>query len=127
VICVEDARGFTGDWWIHPDDVAEITDHDERLPASCASKLYAAGESGMGYEVFQVRSTSGRVFTCVTHNVVDFPQFPEGINTSDVEDVFPHEGRERFGSPDFYDKPPKFTWCYFVKPNSEQDAPSNGG
>lgn len=121
-ICVEDARGFTGDWWIHPDDVAEIAPHDERLPARLASKLYSQGESGMGYEVFQVLAAGDRRFTCVTHNVVDFPQLPAGLTTPEIEDVIPHEGRDQYGSPDFYDKPPEFKWCYFIKPNSEQDG-----
>jgi hypothetical protein len=119
-ICLEDARGFTGDSWIHPDDVAEILPHDERLPARLASKLYSQGESGMGYEVFQVVATGKRRFTCVTHNVVDFPQLPAGLRSSEIEDVIPHEGRDQYGSPDFYDKPPKFKWCYFIKPGSEQ-------
>ena len=124
VICVEDPRGFPGDWWIHPDDVAEILPHDERLPARLASKLYLHGESGMGYEVFQVVATGKRRFTCVTHNVVDFPQLPEGLKSSEIEDVFPHVGRDQDTFPDFYDKPPEFTWCYFLKPSSESRQPT---
>lgn len=66
VICTGDARGFTGDWWIHPDEVAEIVPSDQRLPGPLAAKLYKAGESGMGYEVFEVLAAGRDNFSCLT-------------------------------------------------------------
>jgi len=120
VICVEDSRGFEGDWWIHPKDVSEVLPSEERLPAALATKLYEAGESGMGYEVFNLKTKEGKEFTCVTHNVVDFPQLPKGVRTSDIAEVFPHTGRDNFGSSDFYDRPPGSTWCYYLKPKTER-------
>lgn len=122
VICVEDARGFTRDWWIHPDDVAEIVPSDKRLPAALASKLYQAGESGMGFECFEVAAEGRENFSCITYNVVDFPELPDEVTTAQILNVYPHRGQERFGTSRCFDKPPKITWCYFVNPRSEQDG-----
>jgi hypothetical protein len=113
-ICTEDARGFTSDWWIHPDDVAEIVPSYKRLPAVLASKLYGAGESGMGYEVFEVSAEGRERFSCVTYNVVDFPALPDGLITPQIHNVYPHRGHQWYGSPRCFDKPPEFIWCYFT-------------
>ena len=126
-ICTEDARGFTGDWWIHPDDVAEIVPSDKRLPAALASKLYQTGESGMGYECFEVKVEGYENFSCVTYNVVDFPALPDEVTTKQILNVYPHRGQEWHGSPRCFNKPPEFTWCYFINPRSEQDGSGNGG
>lgn len=56
VICVEDHRGFKQDWWIHPENVAEIRPSQMRMPAGMASELYKAGESGIGCQLFKMRS-----------------------------------------------------------------------
>jgi len=113
VICVEDHRGFITDGWIHPDSVAEITPTTERMPGRLASKLYAAGESGMGYELFTMKMKDGTSHIYVTVGVVDFPDFPEGYETNDVMDVYPHEGRAQTNYGCRHDRP--FEWCYYVK------------
>lgn len=112
-ICVEDHRGFITAGWIHPDTVAKIEPSSERMPAKLASKLYAAGESGMGYEIFIMKMKDGTSYVFVTGNIVDFPDFPEGYGTEDVKDVFPHQGREQ--SKQEYRQGRKFEWCYYVK------------
>ena len=110
-ICAEDHRGFDGKWWIHPNAVARIEMTLERLPAHLASKLYAAGESGMGYQVFRARMSDGACYTFLTGNVVEFPDFPEGYDTNDVQEVYPHEGREEL----ILRKSHDFEWCFYVK------------
>jgi hypothetical protein len=112
-ICVEDHRGFTTAGWIHPDTVAKIELSPERMPATLASKLYAAGESGMGYVIFKMKMKDGTSHVFGTGNVVDFPDFPEGYSTDDVEDVFPHQGREE--SKQGYRRGRSFEWCFYVK------------
>ena len=109
-ICVEDHRGFTTNGWIHPDAVARIEPSAERMPASLATKLYAAGESGMGYEIFRMMMKDGTSHVFVTPNVVDFPDLPEGYTTDDILDVFPHEGRDEHG----LRRAREFTWCFYV-------------
>jgi hypothetical protein len=109
-ICVEDHRGFTTDSWIHPDAVERIEPSPERMPAPLASKLYAAGESGMGYQLFRMKMKDGTSHFFITSNVVDFPDLPEGYTTDDVEDVFPHEGRE-----ESHRRERTFRWCFYVR------------
>jgi hypothetical protein len=116
VICVHDSRGFATDTWIHPDDVVAISESDRRLPAGLATKLYQAGESGMGYECFEVSAHNHEDFACITYNVVDFPDLPDTVRTKDIRNVFPHRGRERYQTPLCFDKAPDFKWCYFVPP-----------
>jgi hypothetical protein len=112
-ICVEDHRGFTTDSWIHPDTVVRIEPSEERMPAFLASKLYAAGESGMGYEIFTMKMKDGTSQVYVTGNIVDFPDFPDGYETKDVDNVYPHQGREE--SKIGYRQGRSFVWCFYVK------------
>ena len=112
-ICVEDHRGFTTDGWIHPSAVERVEPSRERMPASLASRIYTAGESGMGYQLFRLRFADGASQVFVTGNVVDFPDYPDGYDCEDAEEVFPHEGRKesRFG----YRQSRGCQWCFYVK------------
>lgn len=109
----EDARGFHTDWWIHPDEVAEVRECPLRMPAHLADKLYRAGESGMGYEIFTMDLRSGENLVFVTGNIVDFPDLPEGVTTFDILDVHPHEGRER-SQREGYRSCASFRWLYYL-------------
>jgi hypothetical protein len=113
VICVEDHRGFTTDGWIHPDEVVRIEKSPLRMPARLATKLYEAGESGMGYEIFKMVTRSAGTIVYVTGNIVDFPDLPDGVNTLDIVDVLPHEGRNE--SKTSYRQGAPFKWCFYVK------------
>ena len=83
------------------------------MPPELATKLYDAGESGMGYEIFKMSVKSGATFVFVTGNIVDFPDLPDGLTTADIVDVFPHQGREE--SKDGYRKGAPFKWCFYMK------------
>jgi hypothetical protein len=112
-ICVEDHRGFTTDVWIHPDSVARVEPTKERLPAHLASQLYAAGESGMGYVIFELVMKDGSSHVFVTGNIVDYPDYPQGYDSDTVVSVYPHQGREK--TINGYNKSRGCKWCYFVK------------
>ena len=112
-ICVEDHRGFTTRAWIHPSQVDRVVPSLERMPAALASKLYAAGESGMGYQIFTMKLRDGTSHVFVTGGVVDFPDYPDGYGCEDVLDVVPHEGREE--TQKAYRQARDFQWCFYVK------------
>ncbi|MFT5124837.1 MAG: hypothetical protein ACI97B_003475, partial [Verrucomicrobiales bacterium] len=99
--------------WIHPDTVERIEPSRERLPANLASQLYAAGESGMGYEIFTIRMKDGSSHVFVTGNIVDFPDYPGSVDVDNVKDVHPHQGREE--SKRSYRQGRDFRWCFYVK------------
>ena len=84
------------------------------MPAKLATKLYEAGESGMGYEIFTLRMKSNEEFVFVTNNVVDFPDLPEGFTTSDIKSVFPHKGREHAMGTS-HRRGADFQWCFYMK------------
>ena len=85
------------------------------MPAHLATRLYAAGESGMGYEIFTMDLRSGQSLVFVTGNLVDFPDLPEGVTCDDILDVHPHEGRER-SQREGYRGSAEFRWLYFLPP-----------
>ena len=91
------------------EDVVEIDESPRRLPAPLANKLYAAGESGMGYVVFTLLLRDGRRVPCLTGNAVDFPTLPEGVTPDDVVDVLPHEGRGREEQGTMH----PYAWCLY--------------
>ena len=111
-ICLEDHRGFTADWWIHPGNVARVEETFERMPASLASKIYAAGESGMGYQIFLMKYDDGTSQVFVTGNKIDFPDYPFEYDSRRVADVFPHQGRDQ--SKKGFRRERDFQWCFYV-------------
>ena len=106
-------------WGIWPEDdpgkrsvaieeVAAIQESSKRLPARLAEKLYARGESGMGYYAFTAILRDGRELPFVTGGVVDFPALPQDVGGADVVDVlrgvggvYPAESSE------------DYSWCLF--------------
>ncbi|WP_022928309.1 hypothetical protein [Patulibacter americanus] len=96
------------------DDVVEIEESPHRLPAALASRIYAGGESGMGYTMFTVVLRDGRRLPRVVGNAVDFPVLPVGVTTDDVADVV-REGREvfRHRSPRPDEGAAHYAWCLY--------------
>lgn len=74
--------------------VLRIENSPTRLSPALANKLYAAGESGMGYCVFTLVARNGQRIPCLTGGAVDWVQLPDGLVPGDVVDVIPHEGRD---------------------------------
>jgi hypothetical protein len=79
-----------------------------RLPPELATKLYAAGESGMGYCVFTVKFSDGSRRAYVTGNTVDFITPPSGLTAGAARKVYAHRGRDQSPQPG-----PDYYWCLF--------------
>ena len=90
-------------------DVTEIRKSPTSLPQEMAKRLYTAGESGMGYVVFEVSYLDGSRSRHLAGNAVDFVQLAPGKTTSDIANVHPHAGR---GSKEYL-KNPDYYWCLF--------------
>lgn len=108
-------------WGIWPDqdkgklevkigDVIRIEPSPYCLPAQFAQRLYDAGESGMGYTVFEIQYRDGSRSAHLTGGAVDFVNLPSGKSMSDIQSVHPHKGRnsEHIRSPHYY-------WCLYSK------------
>jgi hypothetical protein len=92
-------------------DVAHIAESPSRLPAPLADKLYAVGESGMGYILFTAVMSDGSRLPFISGNAVDFLDWPEGFGPRDVVDVIPDErGAARQGS-GFHSA--AYSWCLY--------------
>ncbi len=112
-LCIEEARGFHASGWIHPDEVENVLECPTRLPPHLATKLYRAGESGMGYLIFILELHSGEDFVYVTGGCFDFLDLPDGVTTGDIKDVHPHEGRERANRDGYRGNAP-CRLCYYL-------------
>jgi hypothetical protein len=117
---VQDAPTYIRHWGVWPEDdkgkqavalatVARIEPSPDRLPAHIATRLYEAGESGMGYCVFTLMLRDGRHLGCVTGNAVDFVSLPADVRPSDIVDVQPGAGpRDGSGLGSA-----KYAWCLY--------------
>lgn len=118
---------YISQWGVYPEqdrakssikiaDVSLITGSPARLPARFANRLYEAGESGMGYQIFSVVFSDGTKQAYLTGNAVDFIEYPEGKGMKDVTDVLPNVGRNQNPQPG-----PKYHWCLY----SDGEVPSH--
>jgi hypothetical protein len=90
------------------EDVTEIRESPNRLPARLANQLYEAGESGMGYCLFKVILDNGQSIDVVTGNAVDFIPLPNGMTTNNIKDVQAHRGSRENPK-----NGPAYYWCLF--------------
>jgi hypothetical protein len=99
----------SGKYRVSLDEIRSLADSPSRLPAKFADEIYAAGESGMGYSIFNVYFSDGLSVAYGTGNAVDFVNYPDGYGPDDVTRVEPHEGRmdsNGLSCPEYY-------WCLF--------------
>ena len=96
-----DAEQYARTWGLVPrrdvltaDVIAQVDEYPERLPVRIANQLYAAGESGMGYCLFELRFRDGNTQAYQTGNAMDFVPYPTGYHAADVVGVRPHAGRQ---------------------------------
>lgn len=119
-VYVVEAEPWFRQWGVWPEDddgkrflpvrrVSKIVDSPSRLPARAADKLYAAGESGMGYAIFTVCFKDGTSQIVGTGNAIDFIEYPHGQSPETVVDVLPHTGR---GDPTLTSGP-DYIWCLY--------------
>lgn len=119
-VCFVEA-GLFGDWWgeqgrqvLNANEILNLQECPDRLPPKLASKLYQAGESGMGYTLFQIEYEDGSVSSHSAGNLIDFVRLPAGTSRTEIADVIPHCGRNslsRLSAPDH-------VWCLFKYPDS---------
>ena len=123
-----DASEYIKFWGVWPDDdsgkgeikiedVATISVSPSRLPLSFAERLYRAGESGMGYTIFELLYTDGSKSAHLAGNAIDFVELPSGKQSADIVNVLPHAGRDS----KTHLKMPDYAWCLF---NTPPDKPS---
>lgn len=119
-VYVVDAAPWFQQWGVWPEEdggkqflplqrVSQILDSPSRLPAFAAAKLYATGESGMGYTIFTVCFQDGTNQIVQAGNAIDFIEYPAGQSPETVLDVLPHVGRDdpaRASAPDYH-------WCLY--------------
>ena len=130
-VYIVDSYGYSRGWGIDPaldkgkrslaiEQVVTIESSPTRLPASLANKLYAAGESGMGYTIFVVVMSDGSRLPFVTGNAVDFPNWPDGIDPHQAVDVLPHAGRDIFRdrTPGPTESSAEYAWCLYRGPDA---------
>ena len=94
---------------VRMDDVTSITESPTRLPPAIANRIYAAGESGMGYCAFALEFTDGTKQRYTTGNAVDFVALPPGKRASDITRVHTHvtpTDTDRLGNTEY-------SWCLF--------------
>lgn len=126
-VYVVEAEPWFRFWGVWPEDdsgksllpvqrVKKIINSPSRLPASAANKLYAAGESGMGYTIFTVSFRDGTSLVIGTGNAIDFVDYPSGQSEDTVLDVFPHIGR---GDPTLKSGP-EYAWCLYSSYEANQ-------
>lgn len=101
-------KGDSAKRYISIEDVKEVKESPNRLPAHLATKLYDAGESGMGYCIFTILFKDGKRFATYTGNEVDFIELPLGFNKEDIFNVLPHEERKDNPQPG-----PEYYWCLY--------------
>jgi hypothetical protein len=97
-------------------EVSSILESPSRIDPSLANKLYAGGESGMGYYAFQVLLMDGRLIDCLTGGAVDFLDLPSGVNPTMVKDVFPNSGIAKINVAGRISNS-DYAWCLFGIPN----------
>lgn len=103
---VVEAEPYIRKWGIWPEhdmhkrqvsiaDVTQIDESPRRLPAQLATKMYEAGETGMGYSTFTLVLCDGRQVPASAGNAVDFVELPQGVTGDMVVDLIPHEAGEQ--------------------------------
>jgi hypothetical protein len=92
-------------------DVVSIAESPSRLPVPIANRIYAAGETGMGYQLFTLIFDDGAELPCLTGNAVDFVALPDHLDVRRVADVqvgVPH------GLPvTDYARTAQYAWCLY--------------
>lgn len=101
-----------GKHYVALEDVADIEESPTRMPRNLASRLYAAGESGMGYFIFKIVLADGRQVACLTGGAVEWVDLPAGIAAEDIAAVIPHGGREEEARGEI-SRGAAYAWCLY--------------
>lgn len=125
-VYIAEALSYIFYWGIWPEDdrakssislldVKHIIQSPTRLPAHLANKLYSGGETSMGGVSFALVLRDGRKISVTTGNAVDFPEYPPGVEASDVVDVI-HDWKDPNQA---YIGSAPYSWClYCLEPEA---------
>lgn len=92
-------------------DIVSIEDSPRRLPVQLANRLYEAGETGMGYQIFSVVFPDGVEVPCLTGTAVDFVDLPVELDPRSAVDV--RVGVPRSLREDEYYGSADYAWCLY--------------
>ncbi len=113
-----EAEEYIHSWVVWPDQdegksenlIHEVVRSEEspyRLFVLYAQRLYEAGESVMGYVLFEILYEDGSNSYQVSGNAVDFVSLPPGKMIDDIKKLNPHKGRDAGHQL----RPPVYSWC----------------
>ena len=110
-----------GKGWLPAERIRLLRSSPERLPATFASTLLTAGESGMGYCAFSVELRDYRRLYFVTGNAVDFLCWPGNARPEDVISVRPHDRcpEHRTRAPFSHESSASYLWSPYRLPQNE--------
>jgi len=100
----------SGQYVVAMEALVRVAENPERLPARFANRLYAAGESGMGYFQFVLEFGDGTAQAYVTGDAVDFLAYPGTRKAADVSAVVPHAK----GTSGSYLEGLPYLWCPII-------------
>lgn len=97
-VYVQDAESWFSFWGVDPEDdpgkrrvriedLRAIHESPIRLPAELATRVYRAGESGMGCFRFDVVPADDRIVHCATGDAVDLIDWPDDIDPRTIVGV----------------------------------------
>jgi hypothetical protein len=103
-VYIVSADEYINQWGVWPDEdkakravdireVIRIVESPHRLPARFANILYRAGESGMGYAVFEIEFEDDSRQPYTAGNALDFIPLPPRKSMAEIRSVHPHSGR----------------------------------
>ena len=119
-VCIAEAESYFEKWGVWPEndsskrsilieDIAHISESENRLPARFASQLYISGESGMGYYKFRLKFTNGLIQSYLCYSLVDFIIYPEGLFAKDIVNIT----RDNTYTTEDAITSPNYSWCLY--------------
>lgn len=86
-------------------EITRIENSPYAIPPTIHSKLWAAGETGMGYTAFIGIMDDGKEFPFITNFGIEFFEMPEGYTASRIKDIIPHKNIKgiQFRNKPFFD------------------------
>ena len=134
-VYVQEAYTWKQRWGVWPEDdrgkdaisieeVSSISESPSRLPATLATRLLEAGESGMGYTKFTLVLRDGRRINAITGDAVDFVALAPGVSVAEIVEVVPHV---HDGEPAPSSLEPPYWWCLYTLPRDRPQSTETTG
>lgn len=99
--------------YLLPSQVRSVWPSPFQLPPKLAEKVYAHGESGMGFVVFRLVMSDGQAFDFMAGGLAEFVELPAGYGFEDIRELrFPTDWDEFT-----LRRTPSFRWCLYTPPS----------